>query len=142
MSRVCRARREKLQFFSVKSKLESLTKSTELAAVFEREAILAHLATKRATSFFKLFSLRSGEMPDVDHSTAIKVFNCVCSRSSRGKKPMAGPLDSEMERFWNDEFSAIHPTKVDLNGRSFLKQILADSMVTCTRSRLFFYFYF
>lgn len=125
---------EDLEFCTIKCKLSSILqdgKKSPLHQSLQKEVQRAHDLYKLGSFFFKAFCLSEG-VPQMCHSTAIACLQQVSTRSPRGVRCKATELVERMERFWTEKFQAVYPDRVDTVGRSRIKQVVAEEMVTCT----------
>lgn len=113
-------------FFTVKSKLRGVVTSSGVTDKMNRVVILAHDIFKRATLFLRAYCLHTE--PPVTLST---IRHCMCSRDSRGRRPMDDILEEDMHVFWKLHFSNAYPDLLEGKGLSGIKQLLVEQILSC-----------
>ena len=122
--------KEELKFCTLKCKLKRITKSSNVLSRVKDEVVLAHEVFKRALFFMRLFFLEKGEVPLINLSLVKECMNRVSMRESRGAKLKDTGMGEELDRFWKKSFNEIYPDLLDFKGRSMMKQLLAQEILS------------
>lgn len=121
---------ENLHFCTLKCKLATAVRSREVLSRLKEEVLLAHELFKRTMFFMRLFFLKRGRVPPLSLSLVKECINRVSTRNGSGAKPKDTGLGEELDDFWKQSFGKIYPNLLDFRGRSQVKQLLAEQMLS------------
>ncbi len=99
------------------------------------DAVLAcHETFKMGLFFLKAFCIhlqdRQIPLPTLDHSLTIACLELVCEKMQTGANYKSSFVIELTREYGEKVLSDIHPSKVDMRGKSKLKRLVAEQMLT------------